>query len=560
MGRLIETGFRVVVHEERREGRSSALYRSVASAVLHEGRSMLLLTPEIRRCEQLATELDVELDYPVIRLHSELPSRERATRWLAMRHHRGPQLVVGSRSALFAPIPGLGVIIVDEEADPLYKQEERPRLHARDVAIVRAQRAAIPIILSSRCLSIETYWNCTTQRYHWITDDTDGGLDHAASPQAPQHLEQPNDDQPVRNQPGQCSPSVETTLIDLSATSLIDGLLSKPLMEAIGRHLARHEQSLLFVNRRGYAPSLICRECGELIRCQNCRTGLAYHTAAGQARELRCRYCGLRMSPPTVCPTCRSYRLGPLGTGTQRAEECLHQLFPQARIVRLDRDALPGRTGQYSRRTSTASKALAASDIIIGTQLCLHQPPPPRLHLVGVLNAELDLSRPDFRAEERMLQTLMRLKGLLQPVTSPAALLIQCRQPNRPVFRALATGRLQEFFDDELAQREALGYPPFSRLATLRISGRQGPALTELAERLAKQGHRQIGTLGGATAELWGPIPVMAQRRNDSSHWQLLLKAPTAAELHAALRCLMRLPLVSQLQQRGALQIEVDPL
>jgi primosomal protein N' (replication factor Y) len=500
--------FSVVVHHTPDDAHALHTYLAAAHAMAQAGRNLLILTPEIARAEWLTARLQATLPRPVIGLHSRLTPSGRARQWLALQAAEAPQIVVGSRSALFAPVAAQGLIIVDEEADPLYKQEERPRLHARDVAILRAQQARIPILLAGRFISVESYWHGQTGKYDWL----DGTM-------AP-------------------APGNTTRLIDLRSEPLLEGLLTKPLIEAIDERLAHREQTLLFVNRRGYASGLICRECGELLRCPTCQSALSVYSASnGREALLRCRYCALRMTAPTLCPGCRGTRLGPLGTGTQRVEEALRRQWPQARLARIDRDAPAGQEAQ--------------AELLIGTQLCLHRPPPPRLSLVAVLDAELDLSRPDFRAEERAMQLLVRLQGLLRPGPGSTTLLLQSRQPGRPPLQALAAGSPALFYKAELRQRQELGYPPFSRLAVVRV---EGPV-----ERLAKQARRVTAASTATRVELWGPVP-LADGRGRQPRWELLLKAPTAPALQRAVGSIRTLPLASQLERQGRLQIEIDPV
>ncbi|MEW6324151.1 MAG: primosomal protein N' [Nitrospirota bacterium] len=487
-------------------------YILAASGALQADRSVLLLAPEISRAAHLADALRNRIGGPVFHLGDDPALQKRARQWLALREAAGPLIVVGSRSALFAPVPSLGLIIVDEEADPLYKQEERPRLHARDVAILRAQRASIPILLCGRFISVETYWNGQAGKYTWIA-----------------------------GAPANFSGAASTRLIDLRFEPLTDGLLTKPLIDLIDDRLARGEQTLLFVNRRGYAPGLICRDCGNVLRCATCRTALAYRKTES---NLQCRYCHFRMAAPTVCPGCLGHRLGPFGTGTQRAEEALHRRWPNRRMLRIDRDA------PMAPSTSGASE-LDGAELLIGTQLCLHRPAPPRLSLIAVLDAELDLSRPDFRAEERAVQLLTRLRGLLNPAGRNAILLLQSRQPDRPALQALAANGPARFYDAELAQRRALGYPPLTRLATVRLRGQ--------AERLVKQLHALVTEFTSLRLEVWGPIPAPAPHRG-APEWEWLLKAPTASAIQRAVGALQARPPAARLAQHGALQIEIDPL
>ena len=512
------------------------LYVTAAMTAIQNKRSVLLLSPEISRVELLAGWLQRRVTCPVVALHSELSPVNLAQRWLALRTVSAPVIVVGTRLALFAPLPSPGLFIVDEEADTLYKQEERPRLHARDLALRRAEQADLPVLLSARAPSVESYWRWQVGRYHLM----------APRSQEPSIMMQADGASPG----GQGGVEV----IDLRTEAICDGLLTMPLIMALTDRLTRGEQSLLFVNRRGYALSLVCRDCGELVRCASCRTGLTYYESAtpGAAR-LRCRRCGAHTPAPTLCPHCRGQRMGPLGTGTQRVQAALRHRWPGAKILRMDRDtALPS---DGVNEPDLAEKA----DFIVGTQRCLHAPAPPRLSLVAILDAELDLSHPDFRAEERQLQLLFRLQGLLQPTAGSALMLIQSRQPDRLTLQAFASGRLEHLYDAEIAQRRSLGYPPFRRLAALRLSGRHVPTRAAI-ERLAETLRSHLAAQQGERAELWGPIPAAQPRGGAGTAWEWLVKAETAAGLHRSLRAVCRLPQAARLFASHALEIEVDPV
>ncbi|MBI3620669.1 MAG: primosomal protein N' [Nitrospirae bacterium] len=527
-------------------------YQAAAAASLRTGRSLLLLAPEISRVEALAGWLQELATCPVVPLHSGLTPSVLARHWLALRTAAPPVIVVGTRLALFAPLPSLGLIIIDEEADPLYKQEERPRLHARDLAIRRGRQAAIPVVLSARVPSVDSAAQCQTGQYHRLALQDGSNVDPLV----------PNVDPLVMNGPP-LTGTGRVAVVDLRTEPLGDGLLSKPLIETITERMARGEQSLLFVNRRGYAHSLICRDCGELVRCAVCRIGLAYYeSTASDAAHLRCRGCGARQPPPTICPHCRGHQLGPLGTGTQRVERAVRQRWPDARILRVDRDA-PIRLSRHDphHHDNDMPDAAAWADLHIGTQRCLHAPSPPRLSLVAVLDAELDLSHPDFRAEERQLQLLVRLRDLLQPALDSSTLLVQSRQPDRPVLQALTTGRLEPFYAGEIAQRRSLGYPPFRRLAALRVGGRHAAQAT--IDQLTAAIRVELTALQGEQVELWGPIPATpasTTRRTGAATWEWLLKAETAAGLRRSLQAVTRLPQAAGLLDAHAMEIEVDPL
>jgi len=519
------------------------LYQAAAAAAIQNGSSVLLLSPEISRADALAGWLQSRLACSVVVLHSGLTPLTLSQRWLSLRTSLRPVVVIGTRLALFAPAPSLGLIIVDEEADPLYKQEERPRLHARDLALRRAEQADIPVLLSARVPSVDSYWRWQAGRSVRIAPQT-GEL--ASTPAAP----------PVAAPagPGGHGQPVTIEVIDLRTEPVCDGLLTAPLINALTERLAQGEQSLLFVNRRGYAHSLICRDCGELVRCADCRIGLTYYASnAPGAAHLRCRRCGAQLSPPALCPHCRGLRLGPLGTGTQRVQAALKHRWPEARILRMDRDAAVSSSGVEE------PDLVERADLIVGTQRCLYAPAPPRLSLIAILDAELDLSHPDFRAEERQLQLLCRLQGLLWPTSRSALMLIQSRQPDRPTLQAFTTGRVERLYDAEIAQRRSLGYPPFRRLAALRVSGRQA-ATRAAVDRLAETIRSRLAAQPGEAVELWGPIPAVQSRRSAGAAWELLMKAETAAGLHRGLQAVCRLPQAAKLLASHALDIEVDPL
>jgi primosomal protein N' (replication factor Y) len=511
------------------------LYLAAVLTAIQNQRSVLLLSPEITRVDLLAGWLQHQVPCPVVVLHSELSPVNLAQRWLALRTVSSPVIVIGTRLALFAPLPSPGLIIVDEEADTLYKPEERPRLHARDLALRRAEQADLPVLLSARAPSVDSYWQWRAGRYHLMTSRSQD-----PSIMTPAEGASPG---------GQAGVEV----IDLRTEPVCDGLLTMPLIQTLAERLVRHEQSLLFVNRRGYAHSLVCRDCGELVRCAGCRIGLTYYESnTPGAALLRCRRCGTQPPTPTLCPHCRGHRMGPLGTGTQRVQAALRHRWPDAKILRLDRDAATPSDGVNELNL------IEGADFIVGTQRCLHTPVPPRLSLVAILDAELDLSHPDFRAEERQLQLLFRLHGLLPPASGPARFLIQSRQPDRPTLQAFTSGRVERLYDTEVAQRRSLGYPPFRRLAALRLRGRQvasQPAIERLTETLRSH----LADRQGESAELWGPIPAAQPRRGAGAVWEWLIKAESAAGLHRSLQAVCRMPLTARLLASHALEIEVDP-
>lgn len=473
------------------------VYLRLVEQVLALGRQVLLLVPEINLTPQL--EERVRGRFPtreVVSLHSELAEAARERNWLAAFGGQA-EIVLGTRLAVFTPMPRLGLIIVDEEHDPSFKQQDGMRYSARDVAVVRARQAAIPILLGSATPSLETWANAEGGRY--------GRLDLKA-----------------RANPEARLPAVH--VIDTRRLVLKEGV-SAPLLAAIRERLARREQSLVFLNRRGYAPVLACPACGWVSRCQRCAANLVLHLAD---RRLRCHHCGFENSIPRACPTCGNQDIHPFGRGTQRVEEWLQGEFPEARILRVDRDAVKSRK-QWEAVLERIHGGEA--DILVGTQMLAKGHDFPRLTLVGVLGADAALYAADWRAPERLFAQLMQVAGRAGRAELAGEVLIQTQYPDHPLFAALVAQDYPGFAAAQLKEREQAGFPPYAFQAVLRA---EAPAMAEAIAFLEQAAalpvigeHDQV--------MLYDPVPMKMARLANLERGQLLAESYSRPALQAFL-------------------------
>ncbi|RMF84591.1 MAG: primosomal protein N', partial [Nitrospirae bacterium] len=419
----------VLLHGVTGSGKTE-VYLRLAEGVVAAGRQALILVPEIGLTPQVAAAFAGRFAGRVAIQHSGLAPGARRAQWRAIAAGRVP-VVVGTRSAVFAPLERLGLVVVDEEHDPAYKQAEAPRYHGRDLAILRGVRAGALVVLGSATPSLESLHHARRGRYRRVV------MRARAT--------------------GRRLPPVH--LVDMR-TAPCRGLFSVRLLKAMEERLARGEQTLLFLNRRGYARAVQCTACGEAIGCPHCATALTYHRVDGTGR---CHLCGYRATPSVACPACGAARLQLAGAGTQKVEERLHRLFPTARVVRMDRDTTR-RTGAH--RELLDHMHAGRADILLGTQIVTKGHHLGRLTLVGVLLGDAALQVPDFRAAERCFQLLSQVAGRCGR-EGPGEVLIQTYQPESPVLRAVAAHDYDRFADHELATREALRLPPFGHLVLL---------------------------------------------------------------------------------------------
>lgn len=494
------------------------VYLACAAAALAAGRQVLVLVPEIGLTPQLLARFESRLGVPVAAYHSALSEGERHAAWRAAQQGTA-RVLLGTRSAVWTPLPALGLIVVDEEHDPSYKQQDGFRYSARDLAVLRAQRGSLPVLLGSATPALETLHNVMLRRYRQVhLPERAGGAAHPAL-----HLLD------IRGQP-------------------LRGGLGAVLESAIGRHLDAGGQVLLYLNRRGFAPLLMCHACGHSLQCARCDARLTYHRTAGR---LRCHHCGAERAVPQQCPACGSLALQVLGKGTERLEDALTERFAGIGLARIDRDT--------TRARGALGKLLAevhsgAAQLLVGTQMLAKGHDFPNLTLVGVVDADQGLFSTDFRAAERLVQTILQVAGRAGRADKPGEVLIQTHHPEHPVLRQLLAGDYAACAASLLAERHAAGLPPYQHLALLRAEAVQrAPALAFLEAAAAQAGQP-------AGVSFAGPAPAPMERRAGRYRAQLLLSSASRAELQAFLAGWV--PALAELPgtRRVRWSIDVDPL
>ena len=487
--------------------------------VIATGRQVLVLVPEIGLTPQLLARLRRRLGIEPALLHSGLTDAQRLAAWRAARSGAA-RLIVGTRSAVFTPLQNPGLIIVDEEHDPSFKQQEGLRYSARDLAIVRAKHLDVPILLGSATPTLEMLHHCSAGRYI--------------------HLELP------RRAGGAQPPRVQ--LIDTVRSPPTDGI-SEPLADAAKRHLDGGGQVLMFLNRRGFAPTLICSSCGHVAGCDRCDSRLTVHA---RQRQLRCHHCGHTRPLIEQCTECGSV-VKPLGEGTERLEEALRARFPGSRIMRIDSDSTQ-RKGAMIDALGQAREGEA--NILVGTQMLSKGHHFPHLSLVGVVNADQGLFGTDFRSAERLAQSIIQVAGRAGRADRPGEVLIQTAFRDHPFWATLIEGGYRQVAADALAEREATRWPPFTRLALLRSAAhRHADALAflEIARDL-------VAPRCGSELRVLGPVDAPMARKAGRYRAQLLLQSGDRAALHEALRELRPLLEQEPSARRVRWSIDVDPI
>lgn len=500
-------------------GKTEVYFHSIEAA-LRAGRQALLLVPEIGLTPQMVERVRHRFTAPLAVLHSGLSDGERLAAWRAAADGHAP-IVIGTRSAVFVPLARPGVIIVDEEHDASYKQQDGFRYHARDLAVVRAQYLEVPVVLGSATPALESLHNCHQDRYRHLILATRAG---AAAPP-------------------------EIRLVSLRDQPAERGL-SPQLAAAIERHLASDHQVLLFLNRRGYAPTLLCHDCGWIAACTRCDAHLIYHRAR---HLLRCHHCDAERPVPAGCPSCGSPDLRPLGQGTERAEETLAERFPTAEIVRIDRDSTR-RKGSLDELFGRVREG--RRQILLGTQMLTKGHHLPRVTLVGILDADQGLFGADFRAGERMGQLIVQVAGRAGRADKPGEVLIQTRHPDHPQLAALLRHDYRAFAHGLLDERRHAGLPPYGCLALLRAESVHPRAaadfLAALRAELAQSAPAEVGILG--------PAPPPMERRAGRHRAQLLFHCARRAPLHrvlaAAVQRLQKLPGTGKVRW----SLDIDPI
>lgn len=496
------------------------VYLQLAAEVLAAGRSVLVLVPEISLTPQLLQRFRERLGNTVRVMHSGLNDTEREQTWHRVRLGLS-RVLLGTRSSIFTPIADLGLVLVDEEHDPSFKQMEGFRYSARDLAIVRAQRAGCPVVLGSATPSLESLRNAQTGRYRHLRLDRRAG--------------------------GALSPRVD--LVDIRDQPLQSGM-SQLLFDRTEAALEQGEQVILFLNRRGFAPVLSCFSCGWLSDCPRCDARQTLHKSSGL---LWCHHCGAQSRVPNNCPECGAEDLHPLGQGTEQLEDFLATRFAQYPLIRVDRDATArkGSLEQLLERLHTADAAL-----LVGTQMLAKGHHFPRVTLVGVLDADGGLYSADFRATERMAQLLVQVSGRAGRGDRPGRVLIQTRYPDHPLLQVLVRKGYRAFAEEALLERQAASMPPYSHQALLRADATR----EEYAQAFLEQVASWAGQLEIEGVELWGPVPAPMARRAGRHRVHLLFQAGRRDVLHSLLHRLPAQVAGMPAAKRVRWSLDVDPL
>ncbi len=499
------------------------VYMQAVEHFLHAGKTSLILVPEIGLTPQLNDRFAKRFPNQIAILHSSITKRQRIDEWLRIYRGEVP-IVIGTRSAVFAPLANLALIVVDEEHETSYKQEDTPRYHARDTAVMRAKLAGAAVVLGSATPSMESFYNAESRKYDYMMLAT--------------RVE------------GRPLPAVEiVNMRDEYAAEGKQVVLSRRLLQAVSARLERGEQTMILLNRRGYAAFLLCRHCGFTFQCNSCSVGMTYHRSI---EKLLCHYCGLARRPPGRCPECDSEYIHYVGEGTERLEAELKHLFPDARIGRIDRDAM-----RHIRDYDRVLGGFRSGDIDIlaGTQMIAKGHDFPRVTLVGVIGADAPLALPDFRAAERTFQLLTQVAGRSGRGDRPGEVVIQSYFPDHYTFQLAITQRFEDFYARESRYRKAMFYPPFTALSGIMVTDRDAVRAANTAREIGEY----LDSLRSNAIRVLGPAPAPLERIKRVHRQQLLIKSSSRSTLHDLLG---RLRQYIEDRKLGATRvfIDVDPV
>jgi len=516
-------GFRtLLLHGVTGSGKTE-IYLRAAEHFLAAGKSSLILVPEIGLTPQLTDRFTERFPGKTAVLHSSLTKRQRIDEWLRIDAGEAP-VVIGTRSAVFAPLDNIGLIVVDEEHENSYKQEELPRYHARDTAVMRAKLARAAAVLGSATPSMESFHNAKTDKYAYVPVMT--RVEDRSLPQ----VEIIN----MREEYAEAGKQV---------------VFSRRLLQAVAARLERSEQTMILLNRRGYAAFLLCRKCGFNFQCNACSVTLTYHRTIN---KLLCHYCGLARRPPDRCPECDSEYIHYVGEGTERLEDDLKKLYPDARIGRVDRDTM--------RHIRDFERVLGGFrrgdiDILVGTQMIAKGHDFPRVTLVGVIGADAPLSLPDFRAAERTFQLLTQVSGRSGRGDQPGEVVIQSYFPDHYTFQLAVTQRFEDFYARESRYRKTMFYPPFTSLAGVLVNDRDAARAAALARDVGEF----LDSVRTNAMRILGPAPAPLERLKKVHRHQLLIKSASRTALH---HMLQRLQTYVEEKKIGPTRviIDVDPI
>jgi primosomal protein N' (replication factor Y) len=504
------------------------VYLQAAAAAVDRGHSVLVLVPEIALISQTERRFRARFGDVVAILHSGLSAGQRFDQWRRIAAGE-VKIAVGTRSAVFAPFESPGLIIVDEEHDPSYKQETGLRYNARDLAVMRAQKQGTVALLGSATPSIQSYFNVQQQKFKVLS------LSKRVAER----------------------PLPEITVVDLKSVRGVTGVqsfITPELHKALARTLSRGEQSLLFLNRRGYANYPVCRECGNAISCDHCDISLTLHQ---KSNAYRCHFCGFSRAATSACPTCGSRHILLMGLGTEKVEAGIQALFPTARVARMDRDTTARKGAMVSLLKGLKDRTI---DILVGTQMVAKGHDFPYITLVGVICADLSLNFPDFRAGERTFQLLAQVAGRAGRGNTPGRVILQTYNPEHFSILSAQAQDFMSFYDREIGFRRALRYPPFSRLAQIRITGKEKDRTQARALELGKLcRHVKAGDGFKGAIDVLGPIEAPLLKIAGRYRWQILIKGAGVQPLHRFIRALMAENPAAFNGSQPTVGVDVDP-
>lgn len=510
-----------LLHGVTGSGKTEVYLRVIAEA-LALGKTALVLVPEISLTPQLAARFRSRFGDSVAILHSGLSEKDRLTEWSRLQRGQA-RIAVGARSAVFAPLRNMGAIVVDEEHDGSFKQEDGVRYHARDIAIVRAQRSGAICVLGSATPSLESY----------------------------AHAERGHYKRAVLTERPTARPMPAVQVVDLRTfTPDGDAMLSSPLRDAIAGALAAGDQTILFLNRRGFATFVLCGACGHSFRCAHCAVSLTYHR---HSDRLTCHYCGFFQRVAERCPECGANAIIRKGLGTEKVAAAVAEEFKTARVARLDRDVASG--AKVERVLSAVARREV--DILVGTQMVTKGHDFPGVTLVGVLCADTGLDLPDFRASERTFQLLAQVAGRAGRGDRAGNVIVQTYRPGAAAVRAAAAHDYQQFFHAESQARAELGYPPHGRLVAVRIDGSNEHEVAGSAKRVAEAAAAVMTRFDlGGVVEIRGPVPAPIEKLRGRTRWQVWLRS---SDRHA-LRRVARAAVAAETQRNVRVVLDVDPI
>ncbi|HBI24679.1 MAG TPA: primosomal protein N' [Nitrospiraceae bacterium] len=496
------------------------IYMHSIDYVTKSGKSSIVLVPEIAITPQLITRFFARFKERVAVLHSGLTHNERIWEWLKIMEGK-VDVIIGVRAAVFAPVKNLGLVVIDEEHEHSFKQEDGFRYNARDLAIMRAKLSRASVILGSATPSLESFYNTTTKKYIYLS--------------LPERINR--------------RPLPPVRIVDMRKKEGFS-IFTDELLEALKQRLNNGEQSLLFLNRRGFSPFLLCLDCGYSPECPNCSVSLTYHKSDN---SLHCHYCDYRITPPDTCSKCSGHKFRAFGAGTQRVEEELKKIIPGIRVVRMDRDTTTKRHSHHQIFKSMENKE---ADVLIGTQMVTKGLDLPEITLVGVLFADSSLHLPDFRSAERTFQFITQVAGRSGRGDKVGEVIVQTFNPDHYSIRYASMHDFEGFYKEESSFRKTLGYPPYKRLVRILIKGNNKELVESSAERFkaALDEKRREGT------DILGPVPAPLIRIRGKFRWHIIMKANDSRTLNRIIKNSLKAFNASSKHKHGLIEIDVDPL